>query len=98
MKNKCQINIAGIELTITTDYDQAYVAALSERISTEIESLMRAGGGCTKLQAALLCLLDTADARDRAEKELTALRKRAETDKLDMEILRIENEKLSGKH
>lgn len=97
MKNQCEINIAGLSLTVRTEYEPEYVEALAKRITESIESLQRAGGGCTKLQAALLCLLDATDAKERAEKELTALRKKAETDKLDMEILRIENEKLTGK-
>ena len=86
MKNTCQISIAGVTLSVNTEYDAAYVGALADDAP-----------GCTKIQAALLCLLDQFDQREKAAAELSALHKQLETDKLDLEILRIENEKLSGK-
>lgn len=97
MKNTCKINIAGNELTIKTDYDTEYANALADRINGKVGDMLRHTPGCTKLHAALLCLLDETDRRERAEAELITLRKKAESDRLDMEILQIENEKLSGK-
>ena len=97
MKNTCQISIAGVSLSVTTEYDAAYVNALADRVNQTLEALLRGAPGCTKIQAALLCLLDQFDQREKAAAQLSELHKQVETDKLDLEILRIENEKLSGK-
>ena len=97
MKNTCQISIAGVTLSVNTEYDAAYVGALADRVNQTLAALLHDAPGCTKIQAALLCLLDQFDQREKAAAELSALHKQLETDKLDLEILRIENEKLSGK-
>ena len=41
-----------------------------------------------------MCLLDTLDEKLRMEEENSHLKKQMENDRLDLEILRIENEKL----
>ena len=97
MKNTCQVSIAGVTLRFGTDYEPAYVEALAQRINNTLAQMLSQAPACSKLQAALLCLLDQFDQREKATMELAALHKQIETDRLDLEILRIENEKLAGK-
>ena len=97
MKNPCQVSIAGVTLRFGTDYEPAYVEALAQRINNTLAQMLSQAPACSKLQAALLCLLDQFDQREKATMELAALHKQIETDRLDLEILRIENEKLAGK-
>ncbi len=91
MKNKCNIEIAGISLTLMSEYPEEYVRALSAAADKLIHQMPKS---CTKLEAALLCLLDTLDEKLRMEEENGELKKQMENDRLDLEILRIENEKL----
>ena len=51
----------------------------------------------SKVEAALLCLMDAMDEMEKKDAELLALKKELQSAKLDMEILKIEKEKLTGK-
>ena len=96
MKNKCNINISGIQLTVHTDYEEAFVNALAENVTTQLDSILQASPYSSKLDAALLLLLDLTDQNARLEAENGKLKRELETMRLDLEIQRIENEKLSA--
>lgn len=97
MKNKCNIQVGGIGLTLYTEYDEAYVGALAEDVSTQLETLLKNAPRSSKLDAALLMLLDLTDANKKLEAENGKLKRELESVKLDLEIATIEKEKLAGK-
>ena len=96
MKNKCNINIRGIQLTIHTDYEESYVDALADNVTEQLDAILQASPRSSKLDAALLLLLDLTDRNARLEAENGKFKRELETLRLDLEIQRIENEKLTG--
>lgn len=96
MKNKCSINISGIQLTVHTDYEDAFVNALAENVTEQMDAILQASPRSSKLDAALLLLLDLTDQNARMEAENGKLKRELETLRLDLEIQRIENEKLTA--
>ncbi len=96
MKNKCSVTISDLQISVHTDYDQAYVDELAKTASAQMEELLRASRYYSKLDAALLLLLDLNDRNARLEAENAKMKREMESMKLDVEILRIENEKLTG--
>ena len=96
MKNKCNINISGIQLTVHTDYEQAFVDALAANVTEQMDAVLQAAPYSSKLDAALLLLLDLTDRNARLESENGKFKRDLETLRLDLEIQRIENEKLTA--
>ena len=96
MKNKCSINISGIQLNVHTDYEDAFVKALADNVSEQLDAILQASPYSSKLDAALLLLLDMTDQNARLEAENGKLKRELETLRLDLEIQRIENEKLTA--
>lgn len=97
MKNKWTVAISGMPITLHTDYDQAYVDSLAQEASDRLEGIRKASKYDSKLDAALLMLIDLLDSNKKMEAELSKTKKDLESNKLDLEILKIENEKLNGK-
>ena len=97
MKNKCNLTISGLQITVHTNYDQAYVDQLAAEASDMLDSLLKASRNSSKLDASLLILLDLLDENHRLEAENASMKKELESVKLDLEIQRIENEKLTEK-
>ncbi|MBQ7301217.1 MAG: cell division protein ZapA [Clostridia bacterium] len=96
MKNKCSITISGLQLTVHTDYEDAFVSALADNVTEQMDAILQASPYSSKLDAALLLLLDLTDQNARLEAENGKLKRELETMRLDLEIQRIENEKLSA--
>ena len=96
MKNKCNITISGIQLTVHTDYDEPFVNALAENVTDQLDAILQASPYSSKLDAALLLLLDLTDRNARLEAENGKFKRDLETMRLDLEIQRIENEKLTA--
>ena len=96
MKNKCSVTISDLQISVHTDYDQAYVDALAETATEQLDELLKTSRYYSKLDAALLLLLDLNDKNARLEAENAKMKREMESMKLDVEILRIENEKLTG--
>ena len=96
MKNKCQITISGLQLTVHTDYEQDYVNALAENVTEQMEDILKVSRYYSKLDASLLLLLDLTDKNARMEAENAKLKRELESLRLDLEIQKIENEKLSA--
>ncbi len=96
MKNKCNITISDIHLTVHTDYEEAFVNALADNVTEQLAAILQASPYSSKLDAALLLLLDLTDQNARMEAENGKLKRELETMRLDLEIQRIENEKLTG--
>ena len=96
MKNKCSITISGIQLTVHTDYEEDFVKALAENVTERMDSILQTSPYSSKLDAAMLLLLDLTDQNARMEAENGKLKRELETLRIDLEIQRIENEKLSA--
>ena len=96
MKNKCNITISGLQLTVHTDYEDAFVNALADNVTEQMDAILHASPYSSKLDAALLLLLDLTDRNARLEAENGKLKRDLETMRLDLEIQRIENEKLTA--
>ena len=96
MKNKCNITISGIQLTVHTDYENEFVNALAGNVTDRLEEILQASPRSSKLDAALLLLLDMTDQNARMESENAKLKRELETLRLDLEIQKIENEKLTA--
>ncbi len=96
MKNKCQITIAGIQLNLVSEYDADYVEQLAQRVDAAVQPLLEKSN-YSKVEAALLCLMDTMDTLEKRDAEVLQLKKELQSAQLDMEILRIEKEKLAAK-
>ena len=96
MKNKCNITISGLQLTVHTDYEKEFVEALAENVTEQLDAILQASPYSSKLDAALLLLLDLTDRNARLETENGKFKRDLETLRLDLEIQRIENEKLSA--
>ena len=96
MKNKCEIVISDLHLTVHTDYEQEFVDALAENVTERLDAILQTSRHSSKLDAALLLLLDLTDKNARMEAENGKMKRELESLRLDLEIQRIENEKLTG--
>ena len=94
MKNKFPITISGMQLTVHTDYEQEFVDALAENVTEQLDDILKTSRYYSKLDAALLLLLDCTDQKARLEAENSKLKRELETMRLDLEIQKMENEKL----
>ncbi len=97
MKNKWNVEIDGIALTIHTDYDESYVTKLADSITEKMEQILINSRRSSKLDAALLILLDMMDANEKLEVENVKMKRQLEEMKLDLDIANIEKEKLIEK-
>ncbi len=61
LKSKVALNIAGMNLTVATDDDPAYVEGLAENVSNQIKAVMESNSSCSLAQAAVLVALDAYD-------------------------------------
>ena len=97
MKNKFAITVSDIELNVSTDYTQEEVEALAAEVTERLDTVLKSSRYYSKLDAALLLLLETLDENKKLEASAQDMKKKLETMTLDLEIQKIENEKLSGK-
>ena len=97
MKNKFAITVSDIELNVSTDYTQEEVEALAAEVTERLDTVLKSSRYYSKLDAALLLLLETLDENKKLEASAQEMKKKLETMTLDLEIQKIENEKLSGK-
>ena len=61
MKNKHNITIAGVDLTLNSENSEEYVQKLALELTRRINSIALSTSGVTKLQAAVVCALDLLD-------------------------------------
>ena len=97
MKNKCEVTVGGVALTLYSEYDQAYVDALASDAGERINSVLRNSRFSSKLDAALLTVLDLLDENKMLAKENAEMHRTLESMKLDLEIATIEKESLKKK-
>ena len=61
MKNKHNITIAGVDLTLNSENSEEYVQKLALELTRRINSIALSTSGVTKLQAAVVGALDLLD-------------------------------------
>lgn len=73
MKERYNIEISGIQLTIVSDESEDFVNAIVARIDERVNDLVVRNKRCSKLDAALLCALDYCGEAVKAEKRIRNL-------------------------
>lgn len=61
MKNRHDLTIAGVDLTLNSDNNEDYVQKLAVELTRRINGIALSSSGVTKLQAAIVCALDLLD-------------------------------------
>ena len=74
MKHNHNLNIAGVQLPLSSDNDERYVQTLASELSRRITN-MTTQTSITKLEAALVCALDLLDENCHLKLELEDLKK-----------------------
>ncbi len=74
MKHNHNLNIAGVNLPLTSDNDERYVQILATQLTRRIEN-MTSQTSITKLEAALVCALDLLDENFRLKLEIEDMKK-----------------------
>ncbi len=75
MKHQHNLNIAGVELPLTSEHDERYVQALAAELSRRIIRLSSGHTSVGKMEAALVCALDLLDENCRMKLELEDMKK-----------------------
>ncbi len=97
MKNRYTVTISDLNIAFHTEYEEAYVTSLAAEVTERMELVLRASRYSSKLDAALLVLMEAVDAEHRLTEEKAALEKELGSLKLDLAIAQAENEKLTEK-
>jgi len=94
MKEKYSINIAGTNLSIVTEETEDYIKGLADQIDERVKAMIMSSKKCNKLEAALFCVLDYLDEKNKIESSMENLRKQIEGYMNDLEDLKRENDEL----
>ena len=70
MKKKYRITVAGTELVISSEDGDAHVKKIVDELNQRITDIQMRSASCTKLDAVILCALESLDEKQRLEKEL----------------------------
>ena len=91
MKEKIQIEIADVPLSIITDEKEDYVKALVEKLDREIRDLTVRNKRCSKTDAALLVALDYCSEKQKADKRVRNLEAQISLYDVNLRRMREEN-------
>ncbi len=75
MKYNHKLNIAGVELPLTSSNNEKYVQALASELSRRMNTLTSSAVGISKLEAALVCALDLLDENCNLKLDIEELKK-----------------------
>ena len=73
MKERYNVEIAGVSLTIISDEPEEFVNATVEKINERVSDMVVRNKRCSKLDAALLCALDYCGEYQKAERRIRNL-------------------------
>ena len=96
-KKKALVKLAGVQLTLVTDENDAFVAAVEETVNERMTELTRQNYRVNKTDAALLCAVDFCSDKLKAEEKAAALEAQAAVYEADIRRLREELAVLKGK-
>jgi len=98
-KRRITVDIAGVTLTLITDENDMFVDGVVSQVSERMERIL-AGGirtGTSTVDAALLCAIDAAGERLKAEKRIRNLEAQISLYEVNLRNLREELDKLTEK-
>lgn len=73
MKEKYTVKIAGTELRLITEESEEYLAELAESLDKKINDLVLTNKRCSRLDAAIICALETMDEKAKIEEKINNL-------------------------
>lgn len=94
-KRKISIQIAGMNLTLVTDENDAFVDNVVSQVNDKMEAILRGGvrSGTSTLDAALLCAIDSVGERLKAETRVRNLEAQLSLYEVNMRNMKEELEK-----
>ena len=95
-KRRYELEIAGVEMAIISDEREEFVNRLANELDAGIASIMKANKRCSKMDAALLCALDYASDKSKAEKRVRNLEAQVALYDANIRRLREEIARLKG--
>ena len=97
MKEKFQIEIADVPLSILSDEKEEYVTELVNRLDGEIRDMTVRNKRCSKMDAALLIALDYCSEKQKADKRIRNLEAQISLYDANLRRLREENAALAAR-
>jgi cell division protein ZapA (FtsZ GTPase activity inhibitor) len=101
MKEKYQVEIAGVPLTIVVGESEgsnpdseAYIKDIAKELDTEIREIVMANQRCGKSEAILLCAINHIDKKKKLEDVMATIENQIEGYKKDIAELKRENDEL----
>lgn len=95
-KKRYELEIADVEMAIISDEREEFVARLATDLDNGIRALLKANKRCSKLDAAILCALDYASDKIKAEKRVRNLEAQVALYDANIRRLREEVARLKG--
>lgn len=95
-KRRYELEIADVEMAIISDEREDFVNRLATELDNGIRGLMKANKRCSKLDAAILCALDYACDKNKAEKRVRNLEAQVALYDANIRRLREELARLKG--
>ena len=95
-KRRYELEIAGVEMAIISDEREEFVNRLANELDSGIANIMKANKRCSKLDAAILCALDYASDKSKAEKRVRNLEAQVALYDANIRRLREEVARLKG--
>jgi len=98
IKRKITVEIAGVNLTLITDENEMFVDGVVRQVNERMEQILSGGlrTGTSMIDAALLCALDAAGDRLKAEKRIRNLEAQISLYEVNMRSLREELDKFTS--
>lgn len=97
MKEKFNVEIAGVKLGLVSEEGKEYVDSVCASIEERLTQLMRSQRNCSLLEAALFCALDLYSSSEANEKKLKNLEAQVALYQVNVTRLKRENEELQTK-
>ena len=94
MKQKCIVEVSGIQLTLVTEEEESYVKELAKMVDERIHKIIMSNKRCNKTEATIFCAIDYLDEKNKIELDMDKLRNQINGYKRDIEDLKNENTEL----
>ena len=95
-KKRYDLEIAGVEMAVISDEREEFVRRLASELDAGINAITGANKRCSKLDAALLCALDYASDKIKAEKRVRNLEAQVALYDANLRRMKEENARLKG--
>ncbi len=95
-KKRYDLEIAGVEMAVISDEREEFVRRLASELDAGINAITGANKRCSKLDAAILCALDYASDKIKAEKRVRNLEAQVALYDANLRRMKEENARLKG--